>query len=520
MSLLCYILSLTVCLGNVDGYRILIMPLQTKSRISGLGSLGEELAFRGHNVYFLVRKHLIMSVPQWIESHPNITLIQYGVAEDEKDSNADTIRVLFQRQGARVDYFSKTAAYFQEECETLLLNNRKLLERLVKLHLDVAIVESVPIYKCPFLIPYTLNISFIYYSSFLDPWIARLPWLPSLAPTAISQLLFQPQTMDLLKRVLNTLATAATTILLTLLMEPRIPEITRRYNFRGSLDDLPPQSILWLHDNDPLLTWNYPTMPHVVDVGGLGIHLAQPLPNALEALIYSSDEGTVLVSFGTAVTYLPPEVIRNMLFAFQRFPRHIFLWSLPKELVPVTDVPDNVHMRHWLPQSDVLAHSKLVLFVSHCGIRGTYEAMFNGVPMVCLPVLGDQNQNARNVAMKGYGQILNIFSFTTEELHRTIHHVLNTPSFRIQTQRASEMFRDRPETPRQVGARWVEHVLKYGGAHLKSHAFELPWWSFWLLDVMAFLVFCLTVIFVLGWLICRRLYVYSFRVCGRKIKPD
>ena len=42
--------------------------------------------------------------------------------------------------------------------------------------------------------------------------------------------------------------------------------------------------------------------------------------------------------------------------------------------------------------------------------------------------------------------------------------------------------------PREVGAYWVEHVLRHGGAkHLQSKAKDVPFYQLYLLDVWAFL---------------------------------
>ncbi|VFR00382.1 unnamed protein product [Cuscuta campestris] len=49
----------------------------------------------------------------------------------------------------------------------------------------------------------------------------------------------------------------------------------------------------------------------------------------------------------------------------------------------------------WAPQKDVLAHGSVGGFWSHCGWNSTMEALGEGVPMICRPVLADQFTNAR-----------------------------------------------------------------------------------------------------------------------------
>ncbi|KAL5725457.1 hypothetical protein ACHQM5_008599 [Ranunculus cassubicifolius] len=44
----------------------------------------------------------------------------------------------------------------------------------------------------------------------------------------------------------------------------------------------------------------------------------------------------------------------------------------------------------WAPQSKVLSHASVACFVSQCGWNSTIEAVSNGVPLLCWPVLFEQ----------------------------------------------------------------------------------------------------------------------------------
>merc|ERR1712139_747364 len=87
--------------------------------------------------------------------------------------------------------------------------------------------------------------------------------------------------------------------------------------------------------------------------------------------------------------------------------------------------PENFILRETLPQLDVL--SKCHGFISHGGANSMHEALGFGVPMVVVPVFGDQPINADTVTRVGAG-----FSFkrpletlTVEALNEAVMAILN-----------------------------------------------------------------------------------------------
>ena len=73
--------------------------------------------------------------------------------------------------------------------------------------------------------------------------------------------------------------------------------------------------------------------------------------------------------------------------------------------------------------------------------------------------------------------------------------------------------KDSPRTPLEKTGDWIEYVLRHGGAqHLRAQVFNIPWYQYYLLDVMAFLV--AMVIFVV--MVIRMIFGYLCRVCCKK----
>ena len=90
-----------------------------------------------------------------------------------------------------------------------------------------------------------------------------------------------------------------------------------------------------------------------------------------------------------------------------------FLWVLRTsetqvaELLPpgflARTVASGIVYTRWAPQLHILAHRSVGGFLSHCGWNSAVEAMVLGVPIIAMPVLGDQMVNATLIAQLGIG---------------------------------------------------------------------------------------------------------------------
>lgn len=75
----------------------------------------------------------------------------------------------------------------------------------------------------------------------------------------------------------------------------------------------------------------------------------------------------------------------------------------------------------------VLAHPGVRAFITHAGSHGLFEGLCHAVPMLMVPISGDQPDNAQKMASKGIGIVLDFSSITTESLLQSIKDVINNP---------------------------------------------------------------------------------------------
>lgn len=88
------------------------------------------------------------------------------------------------------------------------------------------------------------------------------------------------------------------------------------------------------------------------------------------------------------------------------------------------NVPSNVYVRGWLPQQDLLAHKNTILFITHGGTLGLQEAVWYGVPILGIPIFGDQFMNLIGLERKGAAKILQIENLRVKTFKKAIKDVV------------------------------------------------------------------------------------------------
>lgn len=90
--------------------------------------------------------------------------------------------------------------------------------------------------------------------------------------------------------------------------------------------------------------------------------------------------------------------------------------------------PPNVRIERFVPQIRVLERS--ALFVNHGGFNGTKEALRLGVPLVTIPISGDQPYTASRVAALGLGVAIGPEERTPKTIRAAIRKVLAQDRYR------------------------------------------------------------------------------------------
>lgn len=72
----------------------------------------------------------------------------------------------------------------------------------------------------------------------------------------------------------------------------------------------------------------------------------------------------------------------------------------------------------------VSAHPNVVAFITHGGLLGLSEAVYSGVPIIGVPIFGDQPNNIASIVSLGAGLKLDYATLTKESVLKALKAVI------------------------------------------------------------------------------------------------
>ncbi|XP_011782470.1 PREDICTED: UDP-glucuronosyltransferase 2A1 isoform X1 [Colobus angolensis palliatus] len=416
----------------------------------------EELIQRNHNVTVLAS-----SATLFINSNPdspvNFEVIPVSYNKSNIDSLIEhmimlwidqrptplTIWAFYKELGNLLDTFFQINIQI---CDGVL-NNPKLMARLQKGDFDVLVADPVTI--CGDLIALKLGIPFVYTLRFspastVERHCGKIPAPVSYVPAALSELTDQ---MTFGERIKNIISYSLQDYIFQSYWGEWNSYYSKILGRPTTLCETMGKAEIWLIRTYWDFEFPRPYLPNFEFVGGLHCKPAKPLPKVLWRYIGKK-----------------PATLGN-----------------------------NTQLYDWIPQNDLLGHPKTKAFITHGGTNGIYEAIYHGVPMVGVPMFADQHDNIAHMKAKGAAVEVNLNTMTSVDLLSALRTVINEPSYKENAMRLSRIHHDQLVKPLDRAVFWIEFVMRHKGAkHLRPAAHNLTWFQYHSLDVIGFLLVCVT----------------------------
>ncbi|XP_046482376.1 UDP-glycosyltransferase UGT5-like [Neodiprion pinetum] len=255
-------------------------------------------------------------------------------------------------------------------------------------------------------------------------------------------------------------------------------------------------SLIFVNQQGPI-SFARPNLPNIIEIGGFHVSESiKPLSMDLQKILDNATQGFIYMSLGSNVksNMLKEETRNEFIAAFSELPYKV-IWKFEDEVLPKK--PDNVIAMKWLPQQAILAHPNLKVFIYQGGLQSTEEAVSRAVPLIGLPVFGDQDMNVDKMVSLGVAKKLEITAVKRDDLLEAIRTIALDKGYKQRMLTLRSLLNEKLRDSLENAIWWTEHVIRHRGApHLHSSTSDEPWYQRQDMDIVAFIsaIFVITLI--------------------------
>ncbi|XP_071652392.1 UDP-glycosyltransferase UGT5-like isoform X2 [Temnothorax longispinosus] len=392
--------------------------------------------------------------------------------------------------------------FYINACDTLIKTKtaKELLEMTKSVEFDV-IVQDISISHCFYGLWEAAKgkppiVGYVLYS--LAPWLKDYVGGPSY-PTVRTNPASIAKPEGLWLRTWNALYFIMDDLIRYYYYFPIIQRLTEEYvgHAMKPLHEIEKDRInIVLINSHPAFEPAIPLPPNTLEIAGLNAQAVQPIAGEI-VVTYSEDvrvfldeakNGAIVISLGTNVKWkdVGLDKIKIVILALSKLKQRV-LWKLDID-VPF-EIPNNVMVVKWMPQSEVLSHKNVRAIWTHGGLLSTQEAIWKGIPVIVMPFFMDQRPNARILVAKGVGIHLDIKTLSAQSILHAVEEVLYNDSYTRNMKQLSSEFRDRPIPPLDLAVWSIEYTVRHPNGTLVTPLRSQSWVEQNLIDVYAFLFF-------------------------------
>lgn len=232
-------------------------------------------------------------------------------------------------------------------------------------------------------------------------------------------------------------------------------------------------ALLLVNNYYPLLTPK-PLIPNVLPVGGLHIRAPKELPWHIRRFMDESPSGVIYLNLGDEK--LCNEISQdklNVLFHVLGQRKERVLWTC-HDVQKLEGQPKNIMIQHLVPQTDILAHPHIRLFVTNGDIMGLQEGIVRHVPLLVMPLFKNEMANSFQVEKLQIGLRLDYTNLTQISFQWALETIMHKEFYVLNVRDVSKIYRDRPLGGLASTLFWLNYIQQYGSGPLKTQGISIP----------------------------------------------
>ena len=517
--------------------KIVLLPFPWPSHYTQLEKIGIELKNRNHDVI------IITPSTETYHSESALTKIEYkipGLSRNTFVSIAERRLETGAGFGLNwlVEYVKLLDAFGRALLEDRVI--RKAVKNADLVISDTAFIVA-PIFADYYNLPLIFLSPFGHLPGCMSETFGNIE-NPSIVPTFVATALFEniglPQKMTFLQRNFNLISNVISKILRDTITVPILHPLTKRYSNKTLLQ-------LWERVSLVLIPMDYsieyprPDLPFVKMIGPLTPSDSQKsLQTPFDKIFTESSNEVIVVSFGITNRLNTHDTVRILeglmatgytiiwkydrrklaqmvqehgsisnqtrmeegtvlcekdeqkcrLYGSRSDSRMLTNCSITncKRQAGSLKIASSVYVFDWLPQQQLLRESKTKLLITHCGLNSLYEALYHNTQVLCVPLFGEQFDNAGRVVSRKLGQALTIQELNKNSLEKAIYELTAVKTYAQNVEKVSRRLRRAKKRPVETAADWVEFVLAEKGDTSFLKPLTLPYHQYFLLDIILF----------------------------------
>lgn len=287
-----------------------------------------------------------------------------------------------------------------------------------------------------------------------------------------------------------------------------------------NIDEIVADSAYLFYNSNPYLDFPFPSLTKCVPIGGFSVNTttwkSEKLPENLNNILQKRPH-TVYISFGSVIRSADmPQEYKNAIIEVTKLMSDVtFIWKYEDEEDEEMrrNIPENVHLIKWLPQSVLLADSRVSLFITHGGLGSIMEVAYSGKPAIVVPLFFDQPMNGEMLRRHGGAEVYSKFDLSdAQKLKGVIQNMIRNPKYLTSAKKLSNLLQKQPINPIERLVKHAEFAAEFKKLpELDPYSRHLNFFQFFFLDIVATLLifFMLSALFV---------YWITYVICSVKYK--
>ena len=149
------------------------------------------------------------------------------------------------------------------------------------------------------------------------------------------------------------------------------------------------------------------------------------------------------------------------------------------------------------------------------------EGSTKGVPMICIPVFGDQKRNSMLLVRRGTALKIDKSELTKEKIIESIKEIISNKKYRENAKMLSKMVNAKPTSSAEKVVKYAEFAAQFGDTGtLQTEGRHQSLWVLYSLDVISFLFVTISLAIALLIWIVKKLFNFVKRKLSGKTKKE